>query len=320
MYNILVLFTHLNENLEKLIWGVVHCGKRVDTTTDATGEESAGSLERRKVLSKKTNKRKKSFAADELGRFFITGNGCCWEANSFLLQTLLQGCLCADNTWTVRDHSAFSGCSSLPAASTLSVVETTGRRALDFDERPLPDDEVDRQIDNILLASLVKRSMTMNVCPVRICWLTRVVQLNIFRQHSRGCPRWWMFFNSTSDYKHVGKFWGKFVLTTSRVDVDFFGRDLKWWLVRETQHSILVFPSRLLAHVWVNHLDWDVSPYSVLGCRLAECSPVKQCAVWRARSSVKGVPAHRGQEFLSTSACDGDGQVRQQCNQRAWHH
>ena len=68
VYNIRFLLTELNEVLDRLEQGPSQSLQRVETS-DTSGDETDGS----KILSKKTFRMKKVYAATGLGRFFVTG-------------------------------------------------------------------------------------------------------------------------------------------------------------------------------------------------------------------------------------------------------
>ena len=138
--NVLVIFTELNENLDKLGQRVVSSAKRVNKTTDASGEESIGSPGRQNVLNKKTYKMKSS-ATDKLGRFLITGPtdgpgktnhfycGICRKDVSVLINGPNE----------ILRH--LQGARHFPHYHLLRL-QTPGWQALDFESKPLSDDEL----------------------------------------------------------------------------------------------------------------------------------------------------------------------------------
>ena len=97
MWDVLVVFTELNENPDKLCQRVVSSAKPVDTNTVWNSDESVASLRRQKFLSKKTEELKNSYATDELGRFFCNWTDwCCWWTKPLLFLFLSQAYFWAD--------------------------------------------------------------------------------------------------------------------------------------------------------------------------------------------------------------------------------
>ena len=66
-----------------------------------------------------------------------------------------EGCVCSHSR-RVQDHPALSGTPSFARDQRLRL-ETPGWRVLDFDGNPLPEDELERHREKILLAPLVVR-------------------------------------------------------------------------------------------------------------------------------------------------------------------
>ena len=67
------MLTELNGILDRLGQGPSRCPQRTPETSDTSEDESDKSKGRRKVLSEKTFRMKKSYGADELWKCFATG-------------------------------------------------------------------------------------------------------------------------------------------------------------------------------------------------------------------------------------------------------
>ena len=73
LYNVLFKLTELNEKLDRLDQGPSLSPQWAPERFDTNGDESDNSMNRRKVSSAKNLRMKKSYGADELGKFFVTG-------------------------------------------------------------------------------------------------------------------------------------------------------------------------------------------------------------------------------------------------------
>ena len=212
------LFAELDEVLDKLNQGpsVSRQQQRATDTTDTSGEETDTSQHRRKVRSKRTFKKKKSYATSELARFFVKGPT---DAPTKLSEFYCQLCrkdvsMLTHGSPEVLRH--FQGIRHFARDQRLRI-ETPRWRVLGFDGKPLTEDELERQRDKILRAPLVVRDReypfredffpdasgnTDPQLPVlaKVSSLVDVLQLG-------------------GSYELVERLWERFVLTASRVNV-----------------------------------------------------------------------------------------------------
>ena len=92
----------------------------------------------------------------DVGRFFVIGPlRCCDKTQSFLLQNLSQGRVCADS-WSPRDFHHFQCSKHFPRDHRLRL-ETPGCEVLDYEENILSPAEVERKREKIMRAPLVVR-------------------------------------------------------------------------------------------------------------------------------------------------------------------
>ena len=111
---------------------------------------------RRKVLSKKTFRMKKVYAATELGRFFVTGPS---DAANMLSHFYCRVCRKNVSVLTHGHHEVlrhFQGSRHFARGQRLRL-ETPGWRVLDFQGNPLSEDELERQREKIRKGPYVVR-------------------------------------------------------------------------------------------------------------------------------------------------------------------
>ena len=129
------LLVELNEVLDRLRQGPSQSPQRAEMS-DTSGDETDASQGRRKVLSKKTYRMKKVYAALELGRFFVTG-----ASDAANMPSHFYCRLCRKNV-SVLTHGHhevlrhFQGRRHFARDQRLRL-ETPGWRVLDFQGNPL---------------------------------------------------------------------------------------------------------------------------------------------------------------------------------------
>ena len=171
---------------------------------------------RRRVRSRRTFKMKKGYAVGELAQFFVTRPT---DAANKLSEFCCRVCR---KDVSVRTHGEyevvrhFQGHRHFARDQRLRL-ETPGLRVLDFDGNPLPEDELKRQRERILLVPLVVRDREYpfreDLIPdasgnvdrqlpllAKVSCLTDVLQLG-------------------GSYELVEKLWERFVLTASQINV-----------------------------------------------------------------------------------------------------
>ena len=141
------LLVELNEKLDRLKQGPSQSPQRVETS-DTSGDETDASQGRRKVLSKKTYRMKKVYAATELGRFFVAGPS---EAANMPSHFYCRLCRKNVSVLTHGHHEVlrhFQGRRHFARGQRLRL-ETPGWHVLDFQGNPLTEDELERQKEKI---------------------------------------------------------------------------------------------------------------------------------------------------------------------------
>ena len=148
------LFAELDEVLGKLGQGPSMPQQqqpRVSDTTDTSGEDTDVEQPRRQVRSRRTFKMKKGYAVGELAQFFVTGPT---DAANRLSEFYCRVCR---KEVSVRTHGEYEIIRQFQGHRHFSRdqrlrLETPGWRVLDFDGNPLPEDELERQRERIMLA------------------------------------------------------------------------------------------------------------------------------------------------------------------------
>ena len=153
-----VLFLQLDEVLGKPNQGpsIPQHQQRVPDTTDTSGEDTDVEQPRRRVPSRRTFKMKKGYAVGELAQFFVTGPT---DAANKLSEFYCRVCRKDVSVLTYGGYEIirhFQGYRCFARDQQLRL-ETPGWRVLVFDGNPLPEDELERQREKIMLAPLLVR-------------------------------------------------------------------------------------------------------------------------------------------------------------------
>ena len=136
----LFLLAELNEVLDRLKQGPSQGPQRIETS-DTNGDETDASKGRRKILSKKTYRMKKVYAATVLDKFFVTGPS---DAANMLSHFYCRLCRKNVSVLTHGHHEVlrhFQGRCHFAPDQRLRL-ETPGWRVLDFQGNPLTEDEL----------------------------------------------------------------------------------------------------------------------------------------------------------------------------------
>ena len=214
-----ILFAELNEVLDRLSQGPStpqQQQQRVTDTTDTSGEDIDVEQPRRRVRSRRTFKMKKGYAVGELAQFFLTGpTNAANKLSEFYCRVCRKDVSDLNHGgYEVIRH--FQGHRHF-ARDQRVRLESPGWRVLDFDGNPIPEDELERQREMIMLAPLVVRDREYpfredlipdasgNVDPqlpmlAKVSCLTDVLQLG-------------------GSYELVEKLWERFVLTAGQINV-----------------------------------------------------------------------------------------------------
>ena len=189
---------------------------RVSDTTDTSGEDTDVEQPRRRVRSRRTFKMKKGYAVGELAQFFVTGPT---DAANKLSEFYCRVCR---KDVSVRTHGEyeiirhFQGHRHFSRDQRLRL-ETPGWRVLDFDGNPLPEDELERQRERIMLAPLVVRDREYPFREDLIPDASGSVDAQLPLLAKVSC----LIDNLQlgGSYELVEKLWERFVLTASQINV-----------------------------------------------------------------------------------------------------
>ena len=206
------LLVELNEVLDRLKQGLSQSQQRIETS-DTSGDESNASQGRRKVLSKKTYRMKKVYAATELGRFFVIGPS---DAPNMPSHFYCQLCRKNVSVLTHGHHEVlrhFQGRRHFARDQRL-CLETPGWRVLDFQGSPLTEDELERKREKIQKGPFVVRDREHPFAEDSICDEAGVVdpQLPVLTKVSCLVDS----LKMGGSYGLIEKLWAQFVLTARK--------------------------------------------------------------------------------------------------------
>ena len=244
----MILLSELDEVLDKLNQRPSTSRSSIVETTDTSGEDKDTGQPRRRVRSKRTFKMKKGYATIELARFSVNGPT---DASTKLSEFYCRVCR---KDVSVLTHGSsevlrqFQGIRHFARDQRLRL-ETPGWRVLDFDGKPLTEDELERQHDKMLRAPLVVREREYpfrddlipdasgNIDPqlpvlAKVSSLVDVLQMG-------------------ESYELVERLWERFVLTASRVNVSVA------WSRNETLVSS-VFPPEHFGRLVITSMNIDL--------------------------------------------------------------
>ena len=223
----LFCLVELNEVLDRLRQGPSQSSPQRVETSDTSGDETDASQGRRKILSKKTYRMKKVYAATELGRFFVTG-----ASDAANMPSHFYCRLCRKNVpvLTHGHHEVlrhFQGRRHFARDQRLRL-ETPGWRVLDFQGNPLTEDELERQRESIEKGPLVVRDREHPFAEDLISDEAGVIepQLPVLTKVSCLVDG----LKMRGSYGLIEKLWGQFVLTAGPV-----AREVAW-----TRDEVLV--------------------------------------------------------------------------------
>ena len=213
------LFAELDEVLGKLGQGPSMPQQqqpRVSDTTDTSGEDTDAEQPRRRVRSRRTFKMKKGYAVGELAQFFVTGPT---DAANKLSEFYCR--VCRKNV-SVRTHGEYAIIRPFQGHLHFSRdqrlrLETPGWRVLDFDGNPLPEDELERQRERIMLAPLVVRDREYPFREDLIPDASGNVDAQLPLLAKVSCLIDALQLGGS--YELVEKLWERFVLTASQINV-----------------------------------------------------------------------------------------------------
>ena len=259
------LLVELNEVLDRLNQGSAKSTSphRVETS-DTSGDETDATQGRRKVLSKKTYRMKKVYAATELGRFFLTG-----PLDAVNLPSHFYCRLCRKNV-SVLTHGHhevlryFQGRRHFARDQRLRL-ETPWWRALDFQGNPLTCDELEQQREKIQKGPLVVRDREHPFAEDFISDEAGVIDPHLPVLTKVSCLIDGLKMGGS--YGLIEKLWAQFVLTTRPVK-----REVAW-----TRDEVLVgsvdfrnlfvsFLIHIVVLLLVNYHYWNANPNFITSC------------------------------------------------------
>ena len=254
------LLAELNEVLDRLKQGPPRSPQRIETS-DTSGDEIDASKGRRKILSKKTFRMKKVYAATELGRFFETRPS---DAANMPSQFYCRVCRKIVSVLTHGHHEVlrhFPGCRHFARDQRLRL-ETPGWRVLDFQGNPLSEDELERQREKVRKGPLVVCDREHPFAEDLITDEVGVVDLQLPLLAKVSCLV--DALKMGSSYGLVEKLWAQFVLTAGPVNTEVA------WTPDEVLVSSVSFRKRfvsflihIVALLLVYHHYWNAAPNSV---------------------------------------------------------
>ena len=250
----------LNEVLDRLKQGPSQSPQRI-VTSDTSGDETDASKGRRNILSKKTFRMKKLYAATELGRFFVTGPS---DAANIPSHCYCRVCRKNVSVLTRGHHEVlwhFRGSRHFALDQRLRL-ETPGWRVLDFQGNPMSEDELERQREKIRKGPFVVRDPEHPFAEDLITNEAGVVdtQLPVLAKVSCLVDA----LKMGGSYGLIEKLWAQFVLTAEPVNTEVVWRrdevlvgsvDFRNRFVSFLIHIVILF--------LVNHLNWNANPNSV---------------------------------------------------------
>ena len=249
--------------LDRLKQGPSQSPQRIETP-ETSGDETDASQGRRKVLSKKTYRMKKVYAATVLGRFFVTG-----PSDVAKIPSHFYCRLCRKNV-SVLTHGHHEVLRHLQghrhfARDQRLRLETPGWRVLDFQGNPLTEDELERHKEKIQKGPLVVRDREHPFAEDLISGEAGVLdpQLTVLTKVSCLVDG----LKMGGSYGLIEKLWAQFVLTAGPVN-----RKVAW-----TRDDVLVgsvdfrnpfvsFLIYIFVLLLVYHYHWNAAPNFVASC------------------------------------------------------
>ena len=259
--------------LDSLKQGPSQSPQRIETS-DTSGDETGASKGPRKILSKKTFRMKKVYAATELGRFFVTRPS---DAANMPSHFHCQVCRKNVSVLTHGHHEVlrhFQGSRHFARDQRLRL-EKPGWRVLDFPGNPLNLDELERQRENIRKCLLVVCDREHPIAEDLITDEADVVDPRLPILTKVSCLVYALKMGGS--YGLIGKLWAQFVPTAGPVNTE-----VAWTCDQvlvgsvDFRNHFVSFLIHLVVSLLVNHRYWNAAPNSVAGGWLDEGSPFLQ--------------------------------------------
>ena len=214
-----IFLSQLDEVLGKLSQGpsvAQQQQQRVPDTTDSSGEDTDIEQPRRRVRSRRTFKMKKGYAVGELPLFLVTGpTDAANKMNEFCCRVCRKDVsVLTHGGYKIIRH--FQG-HRLFANDQRLRLETPGWRVLDFDGNLLPEDELERQREKIMFAPFVVRDREYLFREDLFPYASGNEDPQLPMRAKVSCLIDALRLGWS--YELVEKFWERFVLTASRINV-----------------------------------------------------------------------------------------------------
>ena len=292
------------ERMEQGLPGIV---PHAPQTSDTSGGETDVSEPRRRVRSKRTFKMKKVWAADELGRFFVTGPT---DASGKPSHFYCRLCRKDVSVLTHGMHEIlrhYQGTKHFPRDQRLRL-ETPGWRVLDFEGNVMRDEEVARQRDRILRGPLVVRDREYPFSEDLVVDSSGSVDasLPVLAKVSSLVEA----LRLGGSYELVHRLWSQFTLIAGQVNVDVtWSRDevLVSSLLSLPMHSSQVLIVVLLL---VDHPQRNVPTNFEEGIHVGKVTWVLRGRVRGKRRAHLGVPSLLGRQSVSSGVCGSTRSVQ----------
>ena len=262
-------FVGTNEVLDRLKEGTSQSPQRIETS-DTSGDKTDANQGRRKVLSKKTYRIKKVYAATELRKFFVTGP---LDAVNMPSHFYCQLCQKKVSVLTHGHHEVlrqFQGPRHFVRDQRLRL-ETPGWRVLDFQGNPLTEDELGWQREKIQKGPLIVRDREHPFAEDLISDEAGVIdpQLPILTEVSCLVDG----LKMGGSYELIEKLCAQFVLTAGPVNCEVaWTRDEVLVGSVEFRNLFVSFLIHIAVLLLLNHHYWNSAPSFVTGCWVGKSS------------------------------------------------
>ena len=214
----IILLSELDEVLGKINQGlsIPQQQQRVPYTKDTSEENTDIEQPRKRLCFRRTFKMKEEYAVGELAQFFFTGPTDAANKLSEFYCRLYQKDVLVLNHGGYEFICYFQGHRHFARDQRLHL-ETPGWRVLDLDGNPLPEDELERQREKIMLALFEVRDREYPFREDLIPDASGNVDPQLPKLAEVSCLIDALQLGGS--YELVEKLWERFVLTASRINV-----------------------------------------------------------------------------------------------------
>ena len=210
------MLKELNEVLERLKQGPSQSPQRVETS-DTSEDETDTGKGRLKILSKKTFRMKKVYAATELGRFFVTGPSDAANMPGHFYCRVFRKKVSVFTHGHLEVLRHFQASRHFARDQRLRLG-TPGWRVLDFHANPLSEDELEWQMEKIKKGPLVVRDREHPLAEDLTTDEASVVEPQLPVLTKVACLV--DALRMGGSYELIEKLWAHFVLTAGPVNIE----------------------------------------------------------------------------------------------------